>query len=122
MDCTKEQLREAWLTDLETTQAEQACDRLQHKDAFCCLGRACVVAETHGVTVHRSLDGVILGVDLGAQPEVMAAYGFVTPQGGEVPEGGQLPLLTNLNDSGYPFPYIAEQVRKYPQHVWKDSK
>lgn len=128
MDCTRQQLREEWLQALERNEFSQAGSCLHRlkgdtdKDQYCCLGVACVIAARHGVTVVRDSCGVIAGATLTSQAYVKKAFGFASDNGGEVPEGGELPYLTDLNDSGHDFPYIAAKVRAHPELIWEDKK
>ena len=54
---TPEQL--AWLDDLETTEAAQGKGYLHKDDAFCCLGRACVVLGVPAEYGRFIRDGVV---------------------------------------------------------------
>ena len=68
--------QEAWLQDLETTDAPQTRSALENDYGFCCLGRACVVARQHGIAVNCDMVGVLKGISLNDQGACFEMAGF----------------------------------------------
>lgn len=107
--------QEAWLQDLETTDAPQCRAVLQNMDGFCCLGRACVVAEKHGVSVSRNTKGIITGCSLHSQLDVLDWLGLQDPYG--APNTSLvLESLSTYNDQHkLSFKEIAAKIRANPK-------
>lgn len=118
MSFTLEQ--EAWLLDLETTDACQGKLRLRSKgDCFCCLGRACVVLGIEARTqdsmyYYGSSDSVLkdyrrlhLRSEFGSLREPYTRNRRVYAS------------LIDMNDSGeYDFKAIAAFIRANPWQVF----
>lgn len=116
-------IREALVHELKTTNLPQAKSMLQSCEGYCCLGIFCLVAERHGIKVHKDADGRLIGNTLHSQPEVLKWTGLDSFQGIFKAEKGK-PMglkeseldddtlaLAELNDSGrYTFKELAEII------------
>jgi hypothetical protein len=129
-----------WVAALRSGEYGWAKSTLQMEgDRYCCLGVACVVAEKHGVTVHRvSIDGAdfLKGGALEDQPEVMDWLGlrddngaFTVPLTNPVADMGCVVgldrsrvLLTYTNDQSpeVPFSKIADIIETRPEGLFVD--
>lgn len=121
--------QEAWLRDLETTDAPQtigtlhrlvidAEDEMPHPVGYCCLGRACVAL---GISEH------IAGREIGAfdghsawlPDSVVARLRLRSDNGQLQTQVGHCHTLTGLNDlAEWSFKQIAAYIRENPENVF----
>ena len=110
--------QEAWLHDLETTEAPQAKGRLFDGVGYCCLGRACVVLEPLVPFVRCTLSdeytfGVGGTVYASAPSEIVNKLCLRGVLG--YPRDSESEYLTDMNDGGkYTFKDIARVIRSDP--------
>lgn len=107
--------QEAWLRDLETTDALQCAGQLTDGEGFCCLGRAYVA---NGYNAKRDLfEGMLssLGLNMAKKLRLRSDLGaFKTP---DLIEGAV--SLTRLNDhKKFTFKEIAAFIRANPNEVF----
>ena len=131
--------QEAWLHDLETTDAKQCasflCLDIDDIPSFCCLGRACVVLEkTLNLTrvqernqigfqgasdinpVYTVLPQVVQDVLKLRQPNGLFRNGVYIDYGSK-----KYGSLTEFNDEGpLSFAEIAKYCREHPEIVFSD--
>jgi hypothetical protein len=135
--------QEAWLRDLETTDAKQAIGVLYRKngvESFCCLGRACVVLEKPlnltRVDTQSTDNSTIVG--FGSRVDVyddvlVSVLPFVVQKALNLRQpngmfGGYIQFddkkygsLTELNDlKQMSFAEIAKYCREHPEVVFID--
>jgi hypothetical protein len=104
-----------WLEALRSGKYGQCKKKLQDTYGYCCLGVACVVARSEGVSVVMD-DGYILGGSLATQQDVWQWLGLRSGYG--VPRFGSGPALTDLNDSGKSFSEIADIIEAHPEEYF----
>lgn len=133
--------QEAWLHDLETTDAPQAMGKLHIADkGFCCLGRACVLLhDKYNLRRKEVVDGGANEVSFmyaDAEERLASDWrGSVLPNsiatalklrtvGGHLKERfseRQFSMLTEMNDRGnWTFKEIAKYCRDNPSNVFDD--
>ncbi len=121
--------QEAWLKDLETTDAPQCIEQLQCDDAFCCLGRACIVLSVPSERAHGSGSFFFDGEMHCLSKPTVKRLGLRGDNGDfEVPvssaeldrDGGfsVFNSLTDMNDNGLSFREIAAYIRSNPHNVF----
>jgi hypothetical protein len=122
--------QEAWLNDLETTEAKQGIQRLHSiDDEFCCLGRWCVVSETTSkkyidMLYGHEYDGetVLLSRDLFERLGLRDQSGGFSIAYRHVDLAGtvdHMSCLVDLNDHlKWSFKQIAEFIRENPERVF----
>ena len=124
--------QEAWLHDLETTDAEQAYSYLRTADGFCCLGRACETLGAESVYNDNNgcfeYEGEVASLSNGLQYQL----GLLDPLGGfehslrdsspRDENGEHVITLASLNDDLlWSFKQIAAFIRETPERVFKKS-
>lgn len=97
-----------WLEALRSGEYSQGKYRLQSGNEFCCLGVACEVAEKAGIKVNKDRFGMINGITLNIQPNVIAWLGLRS-SAGEITVDE---VLTRLNDSGQTFFDLADLIER----------
>lgn len=115
-----QQLTEAqrfWVAALRSGVYVQAKYKLQQGVGYCCLGVACKVAEQHGINVNR-VEGVIDGLTLTAQPDVLDWLGLYS-HNGEFKDDEEC-VLSNLNDEHeYTFEELADFIEQNAEKLFK---
>jgi len=124
---TEEQ--EAWLQDLETTDAPQTKEYLHVQDdfrdikaGFCCLGRACITlgipADTNmNFVKYDDLDNVLS--DIGINKLRLHDDEGLFEEPADI-DGSTFGSLVAMNDNGKTFKEIAAYIRANPWNVFKD--
>lgn len=124
--------QEAWLRDLETTEAPQTKGFLRVRqggkyfpEGYCCLGRACIV---FGLEELDDGDGLssFLGENVGLPRTItnlLRLYGdcgeFETLVDiGDAESGSTFHNLADFNDAGWSFKQIAAYIRANPENVF----
>lgn len=139
-----------WIYELRNGGHTQTCGQLQWDDAYCCLGVACVAAESESTKVEReehTLSGGIIekeiyGEDLSSQRQVFAAIGLRCESGSPEctdPLADRLVAycasindeitspsdctLTRLNDDySFTFNQIANVLEQFPTLYFQDAR
>ena len=122
--------QEAWLKDLETTDAKQGKSALRSTtDEFCCLGRACVVLDVEASIGEKYISNTATQVWFynGSwailSPNTQRRLGLKSGSGGfghPVHLNGVVyHSLANMNDAGLTFKEIAAFIRANPNEVFK---
>lgn len=115
------QRRKAWVHDLRTSGAKQGAGWLRLGDAFCCLGRACVISGIVRGRLNDARDGGYHIYDYdGATatlPQVVQDYYGIRSEVGlfdtpyRVPRTGlEFTQLASMNDGGCTFLEIADAI------------
>lgn len=119
--------QEAWLRDLETTEAPQtrgALHRLakgsESPEGYCCLGRACVVLgieEREGIGPYAKFGEE--NADTWLPGEAIKRLHLRTMAGTFVTKVHEIfDSLTAMNDGGWNFKQIAAYIRANPENVF----
>ncbi len=113
---TKEEFRKEWIAALRSGKYEQGRTRLDYDGKYCCLGVACKLLADRGLLKRIDFTGSCgktgcgygNGVPmLGVMPEAaVELIGLVNRFGDSAKDNGR--SLTSLNDTGTPFPEIAD--------------
>lgn len=112
----KPRLRREWVDALRSGEFKQGKRFLQHKDKYCCLGVACVIAERHGVLIDR--DEIQIRGSLMQRP-ALDALGLRTAMGGYGDSSGE--TLIYLNDNNEPFSTIADIIEAHADTLFTDD-
>jgi hypothetical protein len=117
--------QEAWLHDLETTDAPQAEGYLWIKsEGFCCLGRAAILLDPQGADTE--LDTVFWDFQCSILPDHLYKQLNLWSNVGDLRDtyessDGIANSLTDFNDKlMWSFKQIAEWIRANPYQVWSD--
>ena len=114
--------QEAWLTDLETTDAPQTTAKLHTENGFCCLGRACIVFKTPQ-TSWINEDGIDVfsyeGESGPAPQSIVDKLHLFTNEGKPRIETKNIECLVELNDAGKTFKEIAAIIRAHPWRYFR---
>ena len=121
--------QEAWLRDLETTDAKQGKEYLHIRtkdgdDEFCCLGRACVVMnvpETIEMNVGMFSGQYVkfLSPELYRRMRLISEDGLLKEQ--VIINGNECESLVDMNDIGnLSFKQIAAYIRGNPWNVFEN--
>lgn len=116
--------------DLMTTTELQGQNRLAYKDIdgnmrYCCLGRACEVAITHGLELSTAVNEnavIFYDGDTGVMlPSVAQWYGFPdgNPDVSAVIDGTKVEIVTlaELNDGGAPALHVSHTFQQIGQII-----
>ena len=131
------QLQRAWLQDLKITEELQTTAMLHEMrsgkaDAYCCLGRACIVANYTPFNVSCSGNIISYGLEedervweslpqsLVEELQLRNDIGSFFEE--ELPADVPYKSLVEMNDSGYTFKQIAEFIEAHPRAVFTNLK
>lgn len=102
-----------WARDLENPRRKQAKGKLKKGDAYCCLGRLCIVVgrefdkRSRCDGARKELPGSVMQL-AGMRTTFGALKNFDSIEIG----GKTYGCLANANDEGRTFPEIAKAIRK----------
>jgi hypothetical protein len=122
----KEDIKQKWITALESGEYKQGKDRLKSNKGFCCLGVLCDIhSEMTGegnwvdekVDNEEKLDGVQYyktsnGESSALLPDVVKDWAGLDSNSPRYKVGNELKHLATINDRGTPFKSIANIIRE----------
>lgn len=111
----KKEIADLWVKALRSGEYKQGKYRLEHNGRFCCLGILCKLAGPEiAPRSETALQAVYYDGQTSSLPDsVMEWSGMSTREGGLPPSADGWPFLSVHNDSGTPFPEIADLIEKH---------
>lgn len=99
----KKEIADKWIQALRSGEYRQAPGHLKDSDGYCCLGVLCEISGLDTFSVHNTYLGQTASL-----PDEVREWGGLHSNNGTIQEHSA--NLAALNDSGYPFAWIADII------------